>query len=82
MKPFQFTNTAIADLCGQLALLLKAGVRLSDGLFLLSDEEKDPAVKAILSEAAKQVDEGAYLSAAFEQAGCFPPPCDRASGGG
>ncbi|MBP3701949.1 MAG: type II secretion system F family protein [Lachnospiraceae bacterium] len=72
MKSFLFSNMAIADLCQQLALLLQAGVRLSDGLFLLSEEEKDPQVQTILSAIATQVDQGISLSAAFQQAGCFP----------
>lgn len=72
MKQFQFTKTAISDLCKQLALLLHAGVRLSDSLFLLADEEKDPSVQEILRAAASRVDEGMYLSAAFEECACFP----------
>ena len=72
MKDIHLSNMAIADLCQQLALLLKAGVRLSDGLFLLSEEEKDSDIRAMLSTAAGQIDEGVYLSEAFIQAGCFP----------
>jgi len=72
MKQFQFTNMAIADLCQQLALLLRAGVRLSDGLFLLSAEETDPHIRTILSDAAVKVEEGMHLSASFDQASCFP----------
>lgn len=72
MKEFQLSNMAIADLCQQLALLLKAGVRLSDGLFLLSEEESNPHIRTMLHTSAAQVDEGAYLSDAFIQADCFP----------
>jgi len=72
MKQFQFTNMEIADLCQQLALLLRAGVRLSDGLFLLSEEESNPPVQKILSDAAEKVEDGMFLSAAFDQASCFP----------
>lgn len=72
MKEIRLSNMAIADLCQQLALLLKAGVRLSDGLYLLSEEEKDSDIRTMLSTAAGQIDEGIYLSEAFSQAGCFP----------
>lgn len=72
MTSFHISSTAIADLCQQLALLLKAGVSLADGLFLLADEESDPQIRSILSAAAKQMDQGAYLSAALEVAGGFP----------
>lgn len=67
-----FSNMEIADLCQQLALLLRAGVRISDGLFLLTEEEKDPQIHTILSEAAAQVEEGSYLAEAFVKTGCFP----------
>lgn len=72
MKQIHFTNMAIADLCHQLALLLRAGVRLDDGLILLSEEE-EPAYRDLLAAIAGQVEEGSLLSAAFAQAGCFPP---------
>lgn len=72
MKKTFFTNTAIADLCHQLALLLHAGVRLSDGLYLLSEEEKDSSYKELLAETARKIEDGLLLSTAFEETGCFP----------
>ena len=73
MKQIHFTNMAIADLCQELALLLRAGVRLGDGLILLSEEEKEPACRSLLADISNQIEEGSLLSAAFTQAGCFPP---------
>ena len=73
MKQILLTNMAIADLCQQLALLLRAGVRLDDGLILLSEEEKEPAYRNLLEKIAGQVAEGSLLCAAFAEAGCFPP---------
>ncbi|MBQ7916226.1 MAG: type II secretion system F family protein [Firmicutes bacterium] len=73
MKQIHFTNMAIADLCQQLALLLRAGVMLDDGLILLSEEEKDPAYRDLLASIAGQLQEGSLLSAAFAQASCFSP---------
>ncbi len=72
MKKFFFTNRAIADLCHQLALLLHAGIRLSDGLYLLSEEENVPSYKELLAETARKLEEGVPLSKAFEETGCFP----------
>ena len=63
---------SISDLCQQLALLLRAGVRQSDGLFLLAEEETDPTYKKILTNIAEQVEDGSFLSEAFAQAECFP----------
>jgi len=72
MKQLELTNLALADLLHQLALLLRAGVRLGDGLILLSEEEKDPDYKALMTTMALRVDEGAPLCDAFAEAGCFP----------
>ena len=52
MKNLLFTNTEIADLCQQLALLLRAGVRICDGLYLLAEEE---TVRTAVKEAAEQM---------------------------
>ena len=72
MKQTQFTNDYIAAFCLQLAFLLHSGVRLSDSLILLSEEETNPAYREILSHIACQIDNGASLSSAFEETGCFP----------
>lgn len=72
MKTLQFTNMELAELCGQLALLMKAGVGQADGLYLLAEEEKNAGLQKILSETAKRIEEGIYLSTAFRDAACFP----------
>lgn len=73
MKQTTLTNMEIADLCLQLALLLRAGVRLSDGLFLLSDAETDSSYRTMLSDMAQQIENGALLSEAFNNSDSFPP---------
>lgn len=72
MKSYSLPHMALADLSQQLALLLHAGVGLANGLHLLADQESDPKIYAMLSNAASQVDMGSTLWAAFEQAQCFP----------
>lgn len=70
-KP-QLTKIQIADLCREMALMLHAGISTADGLFLLTEEEKNESVKATLQEMAEFVDAGGLLANAFENAGCFP----------
>lgn len=72
MKTVTLSPLVIADLCQQLALFLKAGVSLYDGLFLLAEEEQDPQIQSILTDCAHQVENGAYLSTAFRATGVFP----------
>lgn len=72
MKKTNLTNMEIADLCNQLALFLHAGVRLNDGLYLLSEEESNSQYKDFLQDIARQVENGMSLHAAFEETGRFP----------
>lgn len=72
MKQFHLTTLMIADLCGQLALLLKAGIPTGDGLYLLAEETADTDYKALLTELAGKVENGLSLGTAFAQAGPFP----------
>lgn len=72
MKERELTHLEISDLCRELSLLLHAGVGLGDGLALLSEEEKEGRNKTLLENMTRSVEEGGMLSAAFEEAGCFP----------
>ncbi|MBQ9858742.1 MAG: type II secretion system F family protein [Oscillospiraceae bacterium] len=72
MNKVQLSKLQIADLCRELALMLHAGIGTGDGLFLLAEEEKDAALKEMLTDMAKAVDAGAFLAQAFEDTCCFP----------
>lgn len=72
MKTNLFSNMEIADLCRQLGLLLHSGIRLSDSMAMLTEEESDPTRKILYTTIAEQLDDGFYLYAAFDIAGCFP----------
>ena len=72
MKTLKLSNLEVSDLCHELALLLHAGVDLIDGLYLLSEEEKEPSRKKLLTELAQGMEKGNFLSAVIEESGCFP----------
>lgn len=72
MKKHNLTNTEISTLCLGLALLLHSGVDTGSGLSLLSEEESNPYLKALLAKLAQQVDEGGNLTGAFRDSGAFP----------
>lgn len=61
----------IARICRELAVLLHAGVQLSDGLALLAQEESG-RMRDVLRELGCHMDEGAPLAQALETAGGFP----------
>jgi len=72
MKKNSLTNIMLADLTKQLALLMKAGVSLPDGLYLLSEEEGSPSYQQLLSGLAADTQEGLPLHKAFAKTDCFP----------
>ena len=65
------SHEEISSLCMELSLLLHAGVGVGDALALLM-EDSDAAYKDLLSGMARQVDDGAPLSAALKSSGAFP----------
>lgn len=72
MKTRKLSNLEVSDICHELALLLHAGVDLIDGLYLLSEEEKDTPLEELFLALAKGMEGGKFLSAVIEEAGCFP----------
>lgn len=71
MKALKLTHPEYAGIFGRLALLLRSGIPLGDGLRLLGEEEKDGSLAAVLSAMAEQLDAGEYLSDAMDKAECF-----------
>lgn len=71
-QPILLSNDTISSLCLGLSLLLHAGVGVGDGLALLAQEEESPALRAVLDEMARQMDDGSPLAAALRSSGRFP----------
>lgn len=65
------SHEEISSFCMELSLLLHAGVGAGDALALLL-EDSDVSYKDLISGMARQVDEGAALSAALKSSGVFP----------
>ena len=61
----------ISSICLELSLLLHAGIGVGDALALLL-EESSQEYEELLTGIAKEVDEGAALSAALRSTGRFP----------
>ena len=71
MQQIELSNMTLSDLFKQLALLMQAGIPLGDGLLILSEEEKDPALCKLLSELASRLEEGVPFATAVSESGCF-----------
>lgn len=72
MKNRCLSDMELSSLCGELSLLIHAGVGAADGLSLLAEEERGGAQRELLSSMAKEADCGMPLSAVMRQTGRFP----------
>lgn len=72
MKKHNLTNDEISTLCLELSLLFHSGVDAGSGLFLLAEEEGSSSLGALLTQMARQVDEGGSLAGAFRDCKAFP----------
>ena len=65
-------NSFLSSFCMNLAMILQAGITLSDGILMLQDDEPDKAGRAVLQSLLDVLDAGAPLSQAFKESGYFP----------
>ncbi len=62
----------LSSFCMEMSLCLKAGISLSEGIFMLAADETDKDLKDMLDGVYKKMDEGASFEDALKDAGCFP----------
>lgn len=68
-----FSKIELSLFCSQLAMLIKGGISVYEGLFILSgNAQKDKTKKRIYEKIAQDVQNGKPLSACFEGLGIFP----------
>ena len=67
----RLSHQQIEGFCRSIALLLRAGIGLGDGLLLLADQEEG-ARRALLSQMGERADQGTPPSQTMEEAGGFP----------
>ncbi|MEG0971639.1 MAG: type II secretion system F family protein [Lachnospiraceae bacterium] len=72
MKSKKMSDEEISAFCMEIALLLHAGIQISDGLQLLAEDETQVQAKERLSNLSKLVESGKTISAALKEAGCVP----------
>ncbi|MBQ4482281.1 MAG: type II secretion system F family protein [Lachnospiraceae bacterium] len=67
------TNTELSYFCGQMSLILRAGISSIEGLYMMQDDsEASEEEKKLYTEIKKHLDDGGYLYEALEKTGVFP----------
>lgn len=72
MKKKEFAYHEIALFCQEMALMLHAGIGTAEGLGLLAEEETDARWRTVLSDMARQAEEGVPFSDLIRNAEGFP----------
>ncbi len=72
MSVKQLDGPYLSSFCMELSLCLNAGISLTEGLFMLSQDETDKDLKAVLDGLYNKMDAGASFEDALSEAGCFP----------
>jgi len=66
------TNAYLSAFCAELAMLLDAGLTVSDSVHILKDDEPSKEGQAMLRDLTGHLEMGSPLSAALEESGVFP----------
>ncbi|NLO49380.1 MAG: type II secretion system F family protein [Clostridiales bacterium] len=66
------TDQYLSAFCGELSLIIKAGITVYDGLLMLRDDETDKQSQEVLGRLAEAIAEGRPFSAALHEARIFP----------
>ena len=69
----KLSNLEIAAFCGQMAMVLQAGISSLEGIAILRDEAESPADAKILTVIYDSLAETGQLAPALESSGVFPP---------
>ncbi len=72
VKRKQLSNSEISAFCAQLALIIKAGISVQEGLSVMEGDTSDSGGKNILRELLEVVEEGRPFAEALRQSGSFP----------
>ena len=62
----------LSSFCMELSLCLKSGVSLSEGIYMLAEDETDKSLKEMLDTIYKEMDDGASFEDALKVVDCFP----------
>ncbi|NLL63702.1 MAG: type II secretion system F family protein [Ruminococcaceae bacterium] len=68
----QLDGPYLSSFCMEMSLCMKAGISLSESLFMLAADETDKDLKEMLDGLYKKMDAGASFAEALLEAECFP----------
>lgn len=66
------SNLEISAFCEQMAMILKAGISVMEGISIMKEDAQNPAERELLEKIYEKVQETGTLSPALKETGVFP----------
>jgi type IV pilus assembly protein PilC len=66
------TNSEISTFCAQIAMIMKSGIPVSEGVAIMIEDMKNPRGREMLEQIAQHLDIGGAFYVALENTGKFP----------
>ncbi|MDL2232472.1 type II secretion system F family protein [Ruminococcaceae bacterium OttesenSCG-928-L11] len=71
-KKDMLTNSEISAFCAQIAMIMKSGIPISEGVSIMIEDQKNPQGRQMLEQIGEFLDTGGAFYAALEHTGKFP----------
>ena len=70
-----FSAVELSGFCSQVAVMLKSGISLQEGMYMLSEEVEEERTKQILRKVEGTLKDSGSFYDALKDTGCFPAYC-------
>lgn len=71
-KKKKFSSEELSGFCSQVAIMLKSGIALEEGVYMLAEEVEEEGTKKILNQVQEKLKENEPFEVALRDAGVFP----------
>lgn len=71
-KKKKFSSEELSGFCSQVAIMLKSGIALEEGMYMLAEEVEEEGTKKILNEVQEKLKENETFETALRDIGVFP----------
>lgn len=71
-KKKKFVSEEVAGFCNQVAIILRSGIGLEEGMYMLAEEMEDAVTKQIMKSVEQQLKEGKSFQESLQSTEAFP----------
>lgn len=71
-KKKKFSSEEVSGFCSQVAIMLKSGIALEEGVYMLAEEVEEDGTKKVLNQVQKKLKQNETFENALRDTGVFP----------